>query len=185
MKTSSTIVQKHSWFGKLYCCVWHLFPPLWRTPELFDGLNFESKVEDNMRRSWDVFPSSQHFGGRGACWSFGIETKKIDKQSIIHTYLHKPNNKLLVGSWSIFGARTNHWQTRMNKIHHDPNLGNPQPSFLYYSLCLAIGPTPKCHFVPWLPNASLEIPKIGTPVILESHNFVCISPIGMRSEKKL
>jgi hypothetical protein len=27
-----------------------------------------------------MFPGSQDFGGRGACWSFKIRIKKIDKQ---------------------------------------------------------------------------------------------------------
>jgi hypothetical protein len=35
-----------------------------------------------------------------------------------------------------------------------------------------MGPTPKCHFVLGLPSGSLEIPKIGIPVTLETHNFV-------------
>ncbi len=40
----------------------------WRTPKLLDGLNFESKGEDNERRkSWGALLGSQHFGGRGAC----------------------------------------------------------------------------------------------------------------------
>jgi hypothetical protein len=38
---------------------------------------------------------------------------------------------------------------------------------------MATGPTPKCHFVPKLPNGSLEILKFGILVILEAHNFVC------------
>ncbi len=35
--------------------------------------------------------------------------------------------------------------------------GNPPPSPLYYSLCLAIGVAPKCHFVPGLPSWNPEI----------------------------
>jgi hypothetical protein len=30
-------------------------------------------------RSWGTFPSLQHFGGRGACWSFEIGIRKNDK----------------------------------------------------------------------------------------------------------
>jgi hypothetical protein len=52
-------------------------------------------------------------------WGLGISTSK----SITHTYLHKPNNKLLVHSWNTFGAWTNHEQTRIHKNHHGPNLG--------------------------------------------------------------
>jgi hypothetical protein len=63
--------------------------------------------------------------------------------------------------------------------------GKPPPSPLYYTLCLAMGPTPKYHFVLGLPNGSSEIPKIGTPATLESHNFVCRPLIEVRSEEKL
>ncbi len=34
-----------------------------------------------------MFPSSQHFGGRGVCWNFGMGTRKIDKQV---NYSHGP-----------------------------------------------------------------------------------------------
>jgi len=50
--------------------------------------------------------------------------------------------------------------------------GKPPPSPQYYSLCLAMGLAPKCHFVPGLPSGSPEIIKIRTPMILEAHNFV-------------
>ncbi len=77
-------------------------------------------------------------------WGLGISTSK----SITHTYLHKPNNKLLVHSWNTFGAWTNHEQTRIHKNHHGPNLGGSHHLPLYNIFCcLATGPTPKCHFV--------------------------------------
>jgi hypothetical protein len=41
----------------------------------------KSKGEDNGRRkSWGALLGSQHFGGRRACWSFGMGTRKFDKQ---------------------------------------------------------------------------------------------------------
>ncbi len=50
-------------------------------PRLFDGLNYESKSENNGRRkSWGALLGSYHFGGRGACWSSGMGTRKSDKQ---------------------------------------------------------------------------------------------------------
>jgi hypothetical protein len=65
-------------------------------PQAPYGPNFESKGEDSgKRRSWGTFPDSQHFEGRGACWSSGMATRKIDKQSITHKDLHKLNNKLV------------------------------------------------------------------------------------------
>jgi hypothetical protein len=39
------------------------------------------KGENNERtRSWGMFLSSQHFGGRGACWSSGMGIRRGDKQ---------------------------------------------------------------------------------------------------------
>jgi hypothetical protein len=61
----------------------------------------------------------------------------------------------------------------------------PPPSPLEYSLCLAMGPTRKCHFVSGLPSWSREIPKIGTLTTLEAHNFVCKPLIKVRSKTKL
>ncbi len=51
-----------------------------------------------------------------------------------------------------------------------------------------MGLAPKCHFVPELPNGSPKIPKIpkiGTPMTLEAHNFVLRPPIEVRSKAKL
>ncbi len=65
-------------------------------PKLLDGLNCESKGEENKsRRSWGAFFNSQHFEGRRVCWSFKMGTKKFDKQFIIRMDLHKPNNELV------------------------------------------------------------------------------------------
>jgi hypothetical protein len=62
--------------------------------------------------------------------------------------------------------------------------GKPPPSPLYYTLCLATGPTPKCHFVLELPNGSPKIPT-RTPATLGAHNFACKPPIDVRSKAKL
>jgi len=40
-------------------------------------------------------------------------------------------------------------------------------------LCLATGPTPKCHFFPVLLSGNPEIPKVGTLATLGAHDFVC------------
>jgi hypothetical protein len=46
------------------------------------------QCEHNGRmKSWGMFFNSQHFGGRRACWSFDIGTKKNDKQV---NYSHGP-----------------------------------------------------------------------------------------------
>ncbi len=66
----------------------HYLHGIWRTPKIFDGLNYESKEEDNRRkRSWGVLFGSQHLGGRGACWSSEMGIRKIDKQV---NYSHGP-----------------------------------------------------------------------------------------------
>ncbi len=53
------------------------------------------KVNNEKRRSWGTFPSSQHFGGRGACWNSGMGVGGLMNSLIIHTNLHKLNNKLV------------------------------------------------------------------------------------------
>jgi len=51
-------------------------------------LTTSPKGENNGRtRSWGTFLGSQHVGGRRACWSFGMGTRKIDKQV---NYSHGP-----------------------------------------------------------------------------------------------
>ncbi len=47
---------------------------------------------------------------------------------------------------------------------------------------------PKCHFVPRLPSESpeiVEIPKIGTLINFQAHNFVHKPSIEVRFEAKL
>jgi len=69
---------------------------LWCTPKLLDGLNYKSKGENiKMRKSLGALFNSQHFGGRGACWSFEMGLGQTTSGLIIHADLHKPNNKLV------------------------------------------------------------------------------------------
>jgi hypothetical protein len=88
-------------------------------------------------------------------------------------------------SWNTFGAKTNHGQPWTHKIHHGPNLGEVTTFPLYYIMCLATIPTSKWHFIPELPSGSPKIFKVGTPVTLGAHNFVCKSLIEMRFKEKL
>jgi hypothetical protein len=80
---------------------------LWCTPKFLDGFNYESKRENNIRkRSWGSLLSSQHFGSRGACWSSRMGLRRMKIGSIIHTDMHKPNNKLVncrVGALFVHG----------------------------------------------------------------------------------
>jgi len=76
----------------------HLFlpPQFWRTPKLLDGLNCESKGEDNEKRKiWGSLPGSQHFEGRKVCLSFGMGLRRMTSNLITHMDFHKPNNKLV------------------------------------------------------------------------------------------
>jgi hypothetical protein len=74
-------------------------------------------------RSWGMLSGSQHFGGRGACWSSGMGLGRLTISLFIHTNLHKPNNSWLVHNLNIFGVRMNHRQTWTQKTHHGPDWG--------------------------------------------------------------
>jgi len=74
---------------------------------------------------------------------------------------------------------------KLTRLTTTQTWGKPPLSPLLYTLCLTIELTPKCHFVLGLSNGSPEIPKVGTPITLEAHNFVCNPLIEMRSQTKL
>jgi len=86
-------------------------------------------------------------------------------------------------SWDTFGAWTNHGQTWIQKIHHDLDLGEATTFPLI--VCLAMGPTLKCHFVPKLSSWSPEIFEIGIVTTLGAHNLVCRHLIEVRFKAKL
>jgi hypothetical protein len=75
------------------------------------------------KRSWGAFPSLQHFEGRRVCWSFEMGLRRMTSGSIIHTYMHKLNNKLVSACWNTFSAWTSHGQTWTHKTHHGSDLG--------------------------------------------------------------
>jgi hypothetical protein len=102
-------------------------------------------------------------------WGLGRWTSK----SIIHTNLHKPNDNF-VSAWNPFGARMN---------HHSPNLREPATFPLIVFSMPGHGANTQMSFCPETPT--LKIPKIKIFATLETHNFVCIPPIEMRSKKKL
>ncbi len=113
----------------------------------------------------------------------GLE--RMTNNSITHVGLHKLNNKLVSAQLEHFGAQMNHGETRIHKIHHGPDLGETTTFPLQYTLCLATGLAPKCHFVSGPPSGSLEIFIVGTPTTLKAHNFVHIPLIEMKSKAKL
>jgi hypothetical protein len=142
-----------------------------------------TKSENNRRiRSWGMLPGSQHFGGRMACWNFGMGTKKSDKQV---NYSHWPAQTKQQVGYCIVGAFLVHKQTTskrgFTKLITTQTWGKSPPSPLLYSLCLATMPGPKCHFVLGLPSWSLEFFLIGTLATLEAYNFVFQPSIEVRS----
>jgi hypothetical protein len=80
-------------------------------------------------------------------------------------------------NWSTFGEQMNHEQTRTHKTHHGSDLGEATtfPLIIYY--VHGHGTNTQMSFC--------EIPKIGTPVTLEAHNFVCKPSIEVRFKAKL
>ncbi len=123
-------------------------------PILLIDSTMNRKGENSGRtRSWGTPPGSQHFGGRGACQSSRIWIRKNDKQV---NYSHEPiQTKQQVGQ-CVVGAFLLHGRTRgkhgLTRLTMAQAWGKPPPFPLEYSLCLATGLVPKCHFVLGLPS---------------------------------
>jgi len=71
-----------------------------------------------------VHSLARNTSGVGRCvgasgWGLGRSTSKL----IIHTNLHKPNNKLVNVYSKHFGARMSHGQTQTHKTPHNLDLG--------------------------------------------------------------
>jgi hypothetical protein len=132
-----------------------------------------------------MLPGSQHFKGRGACWSSGMGTRKNDKHQLFTWSCTNQITSWLVHSLNIFCARTSHGQTRTHKTHHGPDLGEATTFPLIVYSMADHKPASKWHLVPGLPSESLEIPKLGTPMTLGAHNFLYRTSIEMRSKAKL
>jgi hypothetical protein len=131
-----------------------------------------------------MFLSSQHLGGKEACWSSRMKTRMNDKHQLLTQTCTNPTTSWLMHKLSIFGARTNHGQTRTHKTHHSPDLEETTtfPLIVYYV------PLHEAHiqmaFCPGT-NGSPKIPKVWTPTTLGPHNFVSRPPIEIRSKEKL
>jgi hypothetical protein len=82
-----------------------------------------------------MFFGLQHFGDKGACWSFRMRLGRMTRnQSLTHTYINQTTS-WLVHSLNTFGARTSHEQIQTRKIHHGPNLGKATTfSLIVYSM---------------------------------------------------
>jgi hypothetical protein len=51
-------------------------------PSSLIGSNVSLKWKHQKSKELGTFPGSQHFGGRGAWWSFGMGTRKNDKHQL-------------------------------------------------------------------------------------------------------
>jgi hypothetical protein len=68
----------------------------WRTPKLLDRFNYESKGKNNKRkRSWAHSLARTTLGVKGGVGASGGGLGRLTSNSITHTNLHKPNNKLV------------------------------------------------------------------------------------------
>jgi hypothetical protein len=142
--------------------------------------------ENNGRaRSWGTFLGSQHFEGKGACWSSGMELRRMTCNWSITRVCTNQITSWLVHNLSTFGARTSHGQPQTHKTHHGLDLGEATTFPLIIFLCLSTRATSKWHFVLGLPNGSLEIPTTRIPTTLGPHNFAFRPPIAMRFQPKL
>ncbi len=131
-----------------------------------------------------MLPSSQHFGGRGVCWSSKMGLGRV--KSI--NYSHRPAQNQTQGGQCIVALlvlRQATGKLGFTRFTIARTWGKPPPSPLQYTLCFSTSPTSKWHFVPRLPNESLEIPKVGTFTTLGPHNFMCKPPIEMMFEAAL
>ncbi len=53
-------------------------------------------------RSRSMLLGSQHFGGRGVCWSFGMGTRKSDKHGVLIRTCTDQTTSWLMHSWSLW-----------------------------------------------------------------------------------
>jgi hypothetical protein len=91
--------------------------------------------ENNKKvKSWGTLLSSQHFGGKGTCWSSEMKLGRMTSNQSFTWTCTNQTISWLVHSWNIFGVRTNHKQTWTHKTHHGPNLGEATtfPLIVYY-----------------------------------------------------
>jgi hypothetical protein len=82
---------------------------------------------------------------------------------------------------STFGAKKSHGQIRIHKTHHGPDLGEA----ITFPLIVYSAPLHEAHIQMAFCPESPEIAKVGTPTILEPHNFVYKPQIRMKSKAKL
>jgi hypothetical protein len=90
-----------------------------------------------------------------------------------------------VHSLNTFGARTSHGQPQTHKTYYNLDLGGGEtttfPLIVYYV------PLHEAHIQMafCLRAFCPEIPKVGSPMTLGPHNFMCRPSIEIRSKAKL
>ncbi len=122
--------------------------------------------------------------GRGACWSFRMGLRRIDKLIHSHGPAHNPH-KVVSAQLEHLWCQDNHGQHGHTRLTTARTWGKPPPSPLQYSLRRSAETTSKWLFFPGLPGlpaGSPEIPSCGTPGTLEPHNFASRPRIEVRSE---
>ncbi len=159
---------------------------MWCIPNLLYGLKCESKVK--ITEKWKVGARSLARNTLGVKGCTGVPRWRVGRVTSIN-HSHGPAQTeqqvgyCIVWTFLVHGQSTSkHKLTRLTMAR---TKGKPPPSPLQYTLCLAMGPAPKCHFVAGLPSGNFEIPNIGTPTTLGAHNFVCKPLIEMKSKAKL
>jgi hypothetical protein len=86
-------------------------------------------------------------------------------------------------NWNTLGAWMSHEHTQIHKTCHNSNLGEATTFPLIIFSMIGQKATPKCHFSQDPQVKSPKILKIGTPAILEAHNFLCRPSIKLMSKK--
>ncbi len=94
------------------------------------------KVKNNRRtRNWGTFHGSQHFKGRGPCWSSGMGLGRMTSMSIIHMDLHNPNNKLVSAQLEHFWCISEPWANIDSQDSPWPGFGGNHHFLPYIILC--------------------------------------------------
>ncbi len=103
--------------------------------------------------------------------------------SIIHTDLHKPNNKLVSAQLEHFWCTNEPWANTNSQYSPWLELGGTHHLPPYSILCAQ--PRGQHPNVILSLDSHLRLLKVRTFVILKAHNFVCKPSINVRFKEKL
>ncbi len=110
----------------------------------------------------------------------------MTNESIIHTNLHKSNNKLVSALLEHFWCTDQPWAYIDSQDSPRPEFGGSHHLSPYNILCdQSQGLHPNVILSQDSQLGSFEIPKIGIFDILEGHNFLCIPQIQVKFKAKL